>query len=480
MHDHRRARRAGLALAVAAGLLLTTAQATPAAADDPTRPNSAIGYPVYAGTADPVPGLPAGFRTHHTLKAQYEADLQHGDGTDFFMDRMLARRGADPSGDWLMTRGRSVFMKEHDPAELGFAGKAAYWESIDDRSAYTLTLSENGRRVALKEDVGARMQTPSHWRSTFLPEDGSGGLRVVQTKFITHENVAVTSLTITNSGTAERSFALTAASPYTTTADGRELTGTVSAKNDLTTVYPRLSGDGMRPDGGALTRTLTVPAGAGATAKVQLGFVTEELPHSLTEYRKVRGEGAAAAFRTHVRAYNRWWAENLPYTDLPDDNIEKSVYYRWWLLRYNHLDADIPGSDYQFPTSMEGVLGYNNAIALTVGMFTEDLKYLRDPAYSYGPWVSAGEVSRSGKYTDNPGDPENWSNSYTQYLSEAAWDSTSHRSRNPPPPTPRAGSPSTRSTTARNPRPPPTPRAGAAGPRRARSGCSTPGTTRCG
>ena len=34
-------------------------------------------------------------------------------------------------------------------------------------------------------------------------------------------------------------------------------------------------------------------------------------------------------------------------------------------MRFNYLDADIPGNDYQFPTSIEGVLGYNNAIVLT-------------------------------------------------------------------------------------------------------------------
>ncbi|MFC4066669.1 hypothetical protein [Actinoplanes subglobosus] len=111
----------------------------------------------------------------------------------------------------------------------------------------------------------------------------------------------------------------------------------------------------------------------------------------------------------------------MPYLDSPEDNIDKTLFYRWWLMRYNFLDADLPGNDYQFPTSMEGVLGYNNAIVLTVGMFVDDLKYFRDPSWSYGPWLSAGEVAKSGKYVDNPGDPANWSNSYTQYISEAAW-----------------------------------------------------------
>src|SRR4029079_17665548 len=125
--------------------------------------------------------------------------------------------------------------------------------------------------------------------------------------------------------------------------------------------------------------------------KVQLGLVTDEIAESRTDYDAIRGETPADAYRGHVTAYNQWWADNIPYLDTPEDNIDKTLYYRWWLMRYNFLDADIPGNDYQFPTSMEGVLGYNNAIVLSVGMFVDDLKYFRDPAYSYGPWVSAGE-----------------------------------------------------------------------------------------
>ncbi|MDT0344510.1 Ig-like domain-containing protein [Streptomyces litchfieldiae] len=408
-------RAATLTAALVLALLSPLVSAAPATAD-----NGSIGYPVFHGSDEPVPELPADFAVHDTLGDQYEADLAAGDGTDFWLDRMLARRGPDPAGDWLFTRGRAVFMKEHDPAPLGFAGSVAYWESIDDRDAYTVTLSVNGQEIALEEDTDERVQTLSQWVSEY---SGPNGLRVVQTKFITDANVAVTRLELENGGSSQREVTVRAASPYATTAEGDELTGTVPARNNLTTLYPRLSGDGLAPEGTALTGTLTVPAGGTVTAKVQLGFVTDEITDSRPAYDTVRAASPDAAHRDHVREYNRWWVENLPFIDIPDDNIEKTLYYRWWLLRYNYLDADIPGSDYQFPTSMEGVLGYNNSIVLTTGMFVEDLKYLRDPAYSYGPWVSAGEVSRNSRYTDNPGDPENWSNSYTQYLSEAAWDS---------------------------------------------------------
>ena len=92
-------------------------------------------------------------------------------------------------------------------------------------------------------------------------------------------------------------------------------------------------------------------------------------------------------------------------------------------MRFNNFDGNIPGQTFQFPTSTEGVLGYNNAIVLTQPMHIDDLKYLRNPIYAYGNWLNVGQTSKGARFLDNPGDPANWSNSYTQYIAEAAWKS---------------------------------------------------------
>ncbi len=104
------------------------------------------------------------------------------------------------------------------------------------------------------------------------------------------------------------------------------------------------------------------------------------------------------------------------------------MFYRWWLSRFNMLDANMPGNTFQYPTSIEGVLGYNNQIVLTSGMFINDTKWFRNAEYSYGTWVSAGQTAKKGQsgyyyYHDNPGDPANWNHSYTQYITKAGWDS---------------------------------------------------------
>lgn len=418
-----------LAGATGVAVLVSGLVGMPAAQAD----NSQIGLPDFHGSDEPVPQTDVGYDVDGQLEAIYQEDLAAGageaPGQDFWIDEMLAREGAEPGGEygdaneWLFTRGRAVFMKTHEPGELGFVGEAAYWESLGTSSgAYAIDVDVDGAEVTLTEDVEQRRQTPSYWTSVFTSDEA--GLRVDQTKLITDADVATTMLEVSSTDGDAKSVRLSASSELVGSADPEtgELIGSVTAPNDITTVFPRLSGDGFVPQDGVLVSDLDVPAEGTVATKLQMGFLADERPDTSAGYDEVREATSQAAYSDHVRAYNEWWAQNVPYLQTPEPSIDKTLFYRWWLLRYNYLDADVPGNDYQFPTSMEGVLGYNNAIDLTIGMFVDDLKYLRDPVYSYGPWLSAGEMAgNAGQFRDNPGDPGHWGSSHTQYISEAAW-----------------------------------------------------------
>jgi hypothetical protein len=102
----------------------------------PAHAAQTIGFPAFSGPAIPAP--PVAHTSGDMMKAIYDAESS---GTDFWMDRLLARSGDDPAGPWLMSRGRALFMKEHDPARLGFGGKVAYWESITGNHAYTVAVT---------------------------------------------------------------------------------------------------------------------------------------------------------------------------------------------------------------------------------------------------------------------------------------------------------------------------------------------------
>ena len=247
----------------------------------------------------------------------------------------------------------------------------------------------------MREDSSRRKQTPSYFTTVFTNADGT--LTITETKYITENNVMVANLEV--SGTADGEVTLTAESPFADTGENgaTELTGRVNVKNNLTTLYPRFSGNGFTVQDGALVSTLALQANAPQTTKVQLGLIADELPGSTAEY-EARATGdlvdPAASYQDSVTTYNQWWVDNIPYVETPEHNIDKTVVYRWWLARFNSLDANMPGNTFQYPTSIEGVLGYNNQIVLTSGMFINDTKWLRNPDLAYGTWVSAGQTAK--------------------------------------------------------------------------------------
>jgi len=375
------------------------------------------GTPTFGGSATPVPAPPVAYDpTQNMLQNIFNADVAAG-GTSYWVDRILARPFLSGDSTSLYTRGRGLYMYTHTPGTLGFAGGYAYRERPTGASQNLYTLAVSG--VTLTETTSSRIQYPSHYTAAFT----ATGLNVTEKKFITNNNVAVTSLTLTNTGSGSATWTVTATSPIATTASGSELVGTVAARYALTTMRPRFSGDSFTVSGTNLTRSVTLGAGASVTFKVQLGMLTDELPESSTDYTRYRNLDANTAWLTQMKEYNQFWVDNVAYIDIPDKNVQKISYYRTWENRFNMFDGNIPGNDYQFPVDLEGALGYNNQISLTVPMRMQDLKFYRDPLYSYGPWLSQGEESGCQAFHDNPGNTANWNNTYEQWTAEEAWKS---------------------------------------------------------
>ncbi|HZC71512.1 MAG TPA: hypothetical protein VE442_12525, partial [Jatrophihabitans sp.] len=420
-------RRIRTAVAVGAAFVAVAALSSVHAGAAAAAPGD-LGAPPFTGAADPIPAEPAAFDpTHSMLQSIFDADVAAG-GTSYWFDRILARPFRDNSSGerTLLTRGRALYMYTHNPSVLGFAGQGtganggggyAYRQppTTNVVNLYTIALSGD----ALTEDTARRVQYPSYYSAVFT----RSGLSVAEKEFITDNDVAVTDLTLTNTGDAPLSTTLSASSPIATTpsADGTELTGQVPLRYGLTTLSPRMSGDGFTVSGTSLTRSVSLDPGASASLKVQLGAIASELPASASDYQRYRAMGPDAAWRTQMYEYNKFWVDKVPYLDIPDKNVEKISYYRLWENRFNLFDGNIPGNDYQFPADLEGALGYNNQISLTVPMRLQDLQFYRDPLYSYGPILSQGEESGCQSFHDNPGNGGNWSNTYEQWTGTQAW-----------------------------------------------------------
>ena len=260
-----------------------------------------------------MPEMPVAFDpTVNMLQAIYDADVAAGGGS-FWVDRVLERPAGGSGGDELYTKGRALYMYTHDEDELGFAGSGtganqggggfAYREAIQSGETDLYTVEIDG--AELEEVSEERRQYPSHWTSVHT----GAGLSVAQRKFITHNNVAVTVLEITNTGTEATTRTLVAETPDEVTQaaspDGSERTGSFTTRYDETTVSTRFSGEGFTAAGDDLVREITLAPGETATMKLQLGAIAAEIPESGPEYERYRDMDAETAFSTQLAEYNR-------------------------------------------------------------------------------------------------------------------------------------------------------------------------------
>ena len=352
-----------------------------------------------------------------------------------WIDELLVNEGIIPDDQYddvtantLFSRGSALYMKTQDNSKLGFVGQVYYADTLNQNSMYTINITGQ----TLTESKNLRKNYPSHANHTYT----SNNLLVNSRKFITYGNTAVTLLDIKNTSSSTITITLNVTSPFATTVSGNELygekvaaplmVGTGTLSNYVTAmsyVDVRLSGDNMQAASGRLSRTITLSPNQTISQKVVMGWIAEEIPQSQIDYDRYKAfTSNDQAFRTHVIEYNEWWSENIPYIDIPDKNVKKVLYYRWWCNRFNLLDANIPGNDWQFPMNMEGVLGYNNGITVSVAWALQDLKWLRNPLYAYGTWLSQGEYSEGSNYKNNPGRPNTWTWDMMQNISQVGWE----------------------------------------------------------
>ncbi|MBE1489390.1 Ig-like domain-containing protein [Plantactinospora soyae] len=385
-----------------------------------------IGDPAYGNVAEVAeqlkPGVP--FTASSMHQSIFDKDLAAG-GTDYYLDRVLGVRGTLGAAV-LMTRGRSLYMRgasNNNFAVMGFAGSTFVGGPNNLGNLYTVTVP--GQTVT---EVGAnRFNAPSHAKGRYTI--GSTGVTADLTKFITYDNVAVTAVDLRNPGGEAATFTVRAASPLATQAGegAAELTGTrtiTSGSNNglvdtaWNTIRVGLTGSGFTRSGSNLDREVTVPAGGTVSLSVVGAVSSATLPETVQSYQQYTGQAPGEAVRTGITEFNRRWAQDVPYIDVPDPALEKAIVYRWWGERYNSLDANAPGHVYQYPTTIEGVNLYQNSVALTQPMHLQDTKWLRTPYLPYGQILNIGELSGSSAFLDSPGHTS-WNNHYSQYLGTA-------------------------------------------------------------
>lgn len=406
--------------------------------------------PVYKNT-EQLKRIYADYDTVSPLR-HFEASFNNDKKNDSYrFDRILARygvangdpnRGGNDDGDALLTRGRSLYMYVHDASVVGFGGQASYCQPLPKRHLMEQEFYIGTKKLDFTEVTEKRVNAPSYWHGEY--ECGQFYLTV--DKFITEENCAVLLYSLENSGQLEEFLTSVTKSPFTDKPwqvyPGNnlrgELRGRFRDRDDLTTITARMSAsatemprprrreEGEEPlpweSSPALVREMISPAGTKVYGDAVIAFCTDEIPGAEKDYLEIPAVAENSheeALRRQRRTYNEYWHKYIPFIDVPDPAMKKAIDYHHWLLRFNTLDANIPGHDYQYPITMEGVLGYNNAIVLTQCMHLQDTKWQRSPYLPYGQLLSVGSCSGGNAFLDNPGNRRNWNNHYGQYIGTA-------------------------------------------------------------
>ncbi|MFA9463972.1 MAG: LamG-like jellyroll fold domain-containing protein [Velocimicrobium sp.] len=400
-----------------------------------------VGHPTFKNTEllDQVYNVsPDDYTADSQLMKIYNEDLLAGSNS-FYIDRILKREGVangdagnngNDDGNTFMTRGRALYMYTSNPDVIGFGGNTAYHQPMGNGDMYGVTFSQEDSELKTSETSSKRVNMPSHWLSEYTISDT--GITADVQKFINYQNVAVTLITLKNSEENDKNLKVSVHSNFAKEASFVEVNGSQMAQlsgssntpSNLTVVKPKLSAEAsnqsFEADGETLSKTITIPANGSVEVKAIMAFTSKEIPEAQEEYLRFLGmDSNAKALMAQKREYNLWWAETMPYIDVPNKAIQKAIDYRWWLENFNKLDANIPGYDYQYPVTIEGVLGYNNAIVLTQPMHLQDTKWMRDASLAYGQLLSVGNSSQSSAFLDNPGNRSNWNNHYGQYLGTA-------------------------------------------------------------
>lgn len=159
-----------------------------------------------------------------------------------------------------------------------------------------------------------------------------------------------------------------------------------------------------------LRRTLTVPAEGVVLANVAYRFAHGANPPAVAPL-------GTSALEDHVRAYQQWFADNVPYFDAPDRDFKTMWYYRWWIVRFHLTEPRTP--DLPHPAFYEGMLGFDNLIGFAVPAQLKELTYLRDPSYALGQIQNAyRNHSAEGAVLDAPSSPY-WGETYSHWIAMA-------------------------------------------------------------
>ena len=128
--------------------------------------------------------------------------------------------------------------------------------------------------------------------------------------------------------------------------------------------------------------TLVVPAHGEATFRYALAFAPASADEAAARAR--RALAATAPFRANERAFDDWFARNVPRLETPNPDLRRMYLYRWFVVKRAAHTARRLITDHEYPRTAfyESPNGswFNCVIGLPVPVQIMEARWLRDPA----------------------------------------------------------------------------------------------------
>lgn len=309
------------------------------------------------------------------------------------LDRLLARRGV--RHNTLGPTGARVFCPHLENA-FGLRGRFCF---VHDREPDVLadparlTISVNGE--ALEGNRAACMWYPSHARRQVKEL----GLGVVESKFISWDDVLCDVVSLTN---------------HTDQPLQVRLEVQTAATEDLARTGKDTLVGNAKLCGQRIWLVLAMPTTRSAPAETLICeirlkpgeqtslLIAMAVGLRQNETQKILGRWANCddPLAEQQRQYQRWFEQNCPGFDCPDERLVRLWWYRWFLARHNLADPRLGPLQRSFcyPGKSGALARLSCDDALPI---LRELRWLRDPALAYGQILShLDRQSAEGLYED--------------------------------------------------------------------------------
>jgi hypothetical protein len=364
----------------------------------------------------------AGWLRHEPERTAQQSALGH-----YFVDAYLGHRvfrlpprGLHPQlarllllddDKLLLASGRRLWTREleHGP---GLSGEFCYLHSTYClRRLFEVSFSIDGAPVVLYDNQYTIDRFPSHTRIRY----DLGKVTIDERKLITYDDRAVAAYELRSADGGAHAVTIEVLATYPPMPGGGEpprFPRLGSGTFQGAPLHLFLDAPGFeRLDAGAihLRRRVEVGGGGEPSRAVVAVRYQNDLGGAVTDER---------IDERHVREYNRWFADHVPYFDASDAAAKKMWYYRWWIVRFHLVEAASP--DLQGYAFYEGKLGFDNPIGFAVPAQLKELTYLRDPAFGLSQVQNSyRNRSPAGAVLDPPGSPY-WGETYSHWIAAAA------------------------------------------------------------